>query len=271
MKSLPAVCVVGVAACLLVGAARGDDALDALFRAGKNLHDAHVWRAETTTTNAVEPAKSGVSVSERVDPGKTQYIQEHDGKPQMEMCRDGPRALIRLGPDGEFEDAGRSVAVLLARLRQASVWPLAENLEGEVLPTASSAKGLKAARHETFDGKPVTVFTFSADDGGAHRTGERWISDGDSILLKSVSERKGEIKTDKGTTQVDEHAETIYDYDPTLKINLPEAKAPAPEKRDPEVTSPKTSVSLAQPSAASLSSLPCASFFSIVFPASAAT
>ena len=209
---------------------------------------------------------------ERVDPGLTHYWQGRDGKKEIEMFGDGPRALIRAGSATEFEDAGRSVAVLLARLRQASVWPLAENLQGEVLASASSAKDLRASGHTVFGGKPTTIYVFSADSGGLHQSGERWISDQDSLLLKSVSDRKGVTMTEKGTTtQVEEHAETIFDYDPTIKIVLPEAKAPAPTPSGPEVTKPESAVSLALPSAAIIPSFPCESSFSIVFPASAAT
>jgi len=183
----------------------GDDAMEALKKAQKAQLDAPASRMKVVTTD--DNNKTSTVTIELAKPDMLHWTTENDGQVAMEMWADGTKTFMRQGPGGEIHESPISINSLITQARQSNT------LETLV----AAAQDLKFVGHENVNGTAASIYTFKSTAMGLDSTVKLWVSDADSLPLKSEAEIHRELK---GHT-TSKKALTTFEYGPSIKIVLP--------------------------------------------------
>ena len=188
-----------------------DDSKAALKKAQAAQNDAPACRMTMTSTD-LDTKKVTTMTTEFVKPEAMHTRLEVSGKIGMEMMTDGKRTFMRQGEDAELKEAPAHVSNMLLSARKSfSLDTLME-----------SAKDVKLAGHESLEGKASSVYQFTTELSGLTTDTKVWVSEADGRPLKAEADSHGELKMGaRAGRKTNNHAVTIFDYDPSIKVTLP--------------------------------------------------
>ena len=212
MKLPSVLSLAAVFAGIVCTGAYADEATDAIVAAAKAAQDAPAYRMKVTSTDATGAQSTNMTL-EIVNPESVHMKSEAGGKTQMELITDGKKVFMSQGGSPMMEAPAQMGAIMKQARAQFS---------GDAI--AKMAHDAKMAGHETVNGVPATIYTFTSDMMGLHSESKEWISDADHRPLKIEGMTKGTVQSG-GTTgagqSVNQKTSAVYEYDPAIKITLP--------------------------------------------------
>ncbi len=182
-----------------------DNPMEALKKAQKAQLAAPASRMKVITTD--DNSKTSTVTIEMVQPNMLHWSTENDGQMAMEMWADGTKTFMRQGPAGEIHESPIDLNSLMTQARQSNI------LETLV----AAAQDLKLAGHEELNGTPASIYTFKSTAMGLNSSVKLWVSDRDSLPLKSEADTSRELK---GHT-TSKKSVTTFEYGPSIKIVVP--------------------------------------------------
>lgn len=179
--------------------------MEALKKAQQAQLDAPAFRMKMVSTDTGN--KTSAMTIELVKPEMLHWKSEENGQVTVEMWSDGKKTYMRQGSAGEIHDSPIDIGSLITQARQSNA------LETLI----AAAKELKFIGHEDVSGTPASVYTFKTAMMGMDSSVKLWISDANSLPLKSEADLHRELK---GAT-INKKIVTSYEYDPSIKIVVP--------------------------------------------------
>ena len=211
MKPVSRLLLTAASACVLSATAFADPK-DEVAAAIKAQNDAPAYRMKMVSTDNNTKAVTTITL-ESVGTDSL-HLKTEGGPQQMEVITDGKRTLMSQG-GGALQEAPAGMGAMIGQARKSVAMD----------QMIKSAKDVKVVGHDALNGVPATEYTFDTDMMGLHSTNKLWVSDKDHRPLKSEGEAKGEMAMGgQPGTKVDQSVGITYDYDPSIKIELPPAK-----------------------------------------------
>ena len=196
--------------CLLAGTAFADPK-DDVAAAMKAQNDAPAYRMKMTSTDNNTKAVTTITL-ESVSPDSL-HLKTEGGPQTMEIITDGKRTMMSQA-GGALQEAPPQMGAMIGQARKSVAMD----------QMIKSAKDVKVVGHDPLNGVPATEYSFDTDMMGLHSTNKLWVGDKDHRPLKSEGEAKGEMSMGGQPGQkVDQTVSISYDYDPSIKIELPPA------------------------------------------------
>ena len=210
MKTASRALFTAASVCLLAGTALADPK-DDLAAAMKAQNDAPAYRMKMTSTDNNTKAVTTITLE---SVGTESLHLKTEGGPQpMEVITDGKRTMMSQG-GGPLQEAPPQFGAMIGQARKSVA----------IDQAIKSAKDVKVVGHDPLNGVPATEYSFDTDMMGLHATNELWVSDKDHRPLKSEGQAKGEVSMGGQPAQkMDQTISISYDYDPSIKIELPPA------------------------------------------------
>ena len=212
MKPPIRILLTAASACLLSATAFADPKDDVLA-AIKAQNAAPAYRMKMTSTDNNTKAVTTVTL-ESVNPDSL-HLKTEGGPQSMEVITDGKRTMMAQG-GGALQEAPPQMGAMIGQARKSVA----------IDQMIKAAKDVKVAGHDPLNGVPATEYSFDTDMMGLHATNKLWVSDKDHRPLKSEGVATGEMSMGGQAGQkVDQTISVTYDYDPSIKIELPPAPA----------------------------------------------
>jgi hypothetical protein len=184
-------------------------------------------RSTSTVTDRDSRAVVETIVVERVAPDRVHTFSTHNGQPANEMISDGKRTLQREGPNEPW----KTLPVNLSAMMNASKGAPGEEQFRE------QHGHLKLIGDDKVDGVAAKVYELSEDIGPS----KIWLATDTSRMLKVERDYEGsgpvprmkakgggapdlkalQAQLKAATAQHHLHSVTIFDYDPSIKITMP--------------------------------------------------
>ena len=176
------------------------------------VKSAPAYRMTVLSTDS-DTKKTTTITMEMVNPNSFHMQQEEGGAVQMEIVTDGKTTYWRHGAGAKLELAPPAVSSMIATIR-------------EKITADTAAEGftnVKADGHETVGGVPTSVYTAEHDRMGLHTKTRMWVSDQDHLPLKTEGDTSGETAIgNRPGRKVNRHTVATFDYDPSIKVTLPD-------------------------------------------------
>ncbi len=197
---------------VVVPARAQQDGKEAIRQSLDALRNVPVFRVKMVATDLDTKKVSGNTV-EMTQPGLTRMVVEADGQVQAEVISDGKTTYFRRGVVGKFELAPPAVGETIRTVRQMMIPDLA----------MQSITNVTMVGREKINGVAATIYSYDDDGLGTRATMKLWISDKDRLALRSETDVDGEIRLGASDAiKLHRHAVLTYDYDPSIKITLPD-------------------------------------------------
>ena len=210
MKPSSRVLFTAVSACLLTATAFADPK-DDVAAAMKAQNDAPAYRMKMVSTDNNTKAATTITL-ESVSPDSL-HLKTEGGPQSMEVITDGKRTMMSQG-GGALQEAPPQMGAMIGQARKSVAMD----------QMIKAAKDVKVVGHDPLNGVAATEYTFDTDMMGLHGTNKLWVADKDHRPLKSEGAAKGEMSMGGQPGQkVDQTVSITYDYDPSIKIELPAA------------------------------------------------
>ncbi len=185
-------------------------------------------RITTSITDRDSGAAVEHAVIERVPPDSVHFVITHNGQPGSEMISDGQRSLRRTGPNEPWKSLPMNLSAMMNESQKAFAEDHLREVHGH----------LKLAGDDQIGGVAAKVYELTEDSGPS----KLWIAADTSRPLKverdydgaapgSAMKRNANGKVDLKSLQAQLKAATAqhhlrsvstYEYDPSIKITMPE-------------------------------------------------
>jgi hypothetical protein len=209
LSRLSLVGLVVAAGVIFTVAARADDAArQAIQKALKAQLEVPAYRLNSSCLDNVKYNTHDV-ITEVTNPDKVHTVQKWNGSVNREFFTDGKRLLTRDTGAGIFKEQTDNPAAKIKELR-----------DDALLAEPGKDDDVRQKGQETIKGIPASIYIITSANKTEITT--LWISDSDNRVLKTTRKIKGELSILKQTTRVDMSCETTYEYDPTIKVILPQ-------------------------------------------------
>ena len=196
--------------CLLAGTAFADPK-DDVAAAMKAQNDAPAYRMKMVSVDNNTKATTTITL-ESVSPDSL-HLKTEGGPQAMEVITDGKRTMMSQGGSA-LQEAPPQMGAMIGQARKSVAMD----------QMIKAAKDVKVVGHDPLDGVPATEYSFDTDMMGLHSSNKLWVSDKDHRPLKSEGVAKGEVSMGGQPGQkVDTNITVSYDYDPSIKIEVPAA------------------------------------------------
>ena len=188
------------------------DPKDDVAAAMKAQNDAPAYRMKMVSTD--NNTKAVTTITLEAVGTDSLHLKTEGGPQQMEVITDGKRTMMSQG-GGALQEAPAGMGAMIGQARKSVAMD----------QMIKAAKDIKVVGHDPLNGVPATEYTFDTDMMGLHSTNKLWVSDKDHRPLKSEGVAKGEMSMGGQPGQkVDQSVSIAYDYDSSIKIELPPAK-----------------------------------------------
>ena len=211
MKPVSRLLLAAALACAATATASADPK-DEVAAAMKAQNEAPAYRMKMVSTDNNTKAVPTITL-ESVGTDSL-HLKTEGGPQQMEVITDGKRTMMSQG-GSPLQEAPAQMGAMIGQARKSVAMD----------QIIKAAKDVKVVGHDPLNGQAATEYTFDTDMMGLHSTNKLWIADKDHRPLKSEGEAKGEMSMGGQPGQkVDQSVAITYDYDPSIKIELPPAK-----------------------------------------------
>ena len=186
----------------------------------KALDAAPAYRAVGVATSAAQKGVQRVTL-EVLRPDLARMKTELDGKPGIDCFSDGKKTVVSMeGGAYRLASPDETKALGITRAQLSVVSATSDDFTHKVAQ-------MKQTGHEAVNGVPASLYTGEDETFGMHVAVKLWISDKDHLPLQWFYKTSGKLKMDASQGDgepMDAELKVTLDYDPAIKIVLPEVK-----------------------------------------------